>query len=112
MKEGKPKREIRQHTKPERVYRELDEDRAKLLYAVLKLQDQDSGATQKRLAQITEFDIPHVSRLLQQLAEGGYIIESKIFGSKIGSKLFGKDARIVYEVDALNVTCRDSAVIL
>ena len=106
MEKREPKR-----AKPQKIYRELDEGRAKILYVILKLQDQysgeiqSSGATQKRIAFYTKFKLPQVSRLLDELEEAGYIIRSQIYK--------GKGERIIYEVDALNsITFRDSAVIV
>jgi hypothetical protein len=88
-----------------RVYRELDQARATVLYTVLKLQDQQSGATQEAICKMTRFGAPHVSRLLGELRDAGYVIESQIYTNT--------KARKIYEVDALNsITFRDSAIII
>jgi hypothetical protein len=89
-----------------RVYRELDIVRSKVLFAVLRLQDDyPPGATQKRIADCTKLRIERVQRILKELEAAGYVVESRIFGVK--------DARIVYEVDTLNaISFRDTAIIV
>jgi len=97
----------------EKVYRELDELRARLLYVVLKLQEQPSGATQERIIECTKFNSTRVVRLLKQLEEAGYIIKSQVYGDKSRKSIESRQARQLYEVDAINsITFKDSAVIL
>jgi hypothetical protein len=91
----------RLHRRPEIKYRQLDADRAKVLYAVLKLRH---NSFQQAIATTSGFSIYKVGRYLNELVRLGYLIIGQVSE---------RDARNVYEVDpATNITSRDTAVIL
>lgn len=84
-----------------RTYLEIDQDRARVLFAVLRLQQE---AFQRRIALATGFSVYKVGRLLRELLDSGYLILAQ---------LHEQSARKVYEVESTTTaTGRDTAVML
>src|SRR5437870_2446965 len=99
------------------VHYDLDETEAKILYAILRIHEDDVygltkqagrplGATQERVSDATGIPYNKIGRFLGDLCDAGYVVSAQI-PSSYGRNGRGKP-RIVYELRAETaITCRD-----
>jgi hypothetical protein len=89
-------------------YHDLSDNEAKILFAILRLQHTESGATQKGLENIMGVDQGQISGLLTPLVDGGYVIIGKV-----STGFGGSGPKQIYELQARTaITCRDTALFL
>jgi hypothetical protein len=114
------KEEALQKLREPRRYLRLSGSTAKILYAILKLQQKQASlrgdlpdATQPELEKLLAFKYSYVHKKLMELREAGYVVVAASHGNPGRPPGPGKREPLLYEIEVKTaISCRDTAALL